>query len=162
VKASDTEEKRHNGNGNGNGNGHTPEDWSQSDVIAYVGKGVSFKGEVKYDGTVKIDGTLEGQIETTGVLLVGADAIIRAKVKAGSVICRGEITGDIIATTKVNLLADAVVDGSVQTPVLSIEEGVAFNGTLEMRKQQAGEIDALRQMATVTPLVGAGTPRVTR
>jgi cytoskeletal protein CcmA (bactofilin family) len=111
---------------------NSPEDWNPADVVAYVGKGVTFKGEIKYDGTVKVDGTLEGEIETTGTLLVGAEAVIRAQMKAGSVICRGQIIGDIVAATKVNLLASASVNGSVQTPMLSIEEGVVFNGTLEM------------------------------
>src|SRR5918911_1373608 len=101
------------------GQGQSPEDWNPADVVAYVGKGVTFKGEIKYDGTVKVDGTMEGEIETTGTLLVGADAVIRAQVKAGSVICRGGITGDIVAATKVNLLASASVNGSVQTPLLA-------------------------------------------
>ena len=134
--------------------GQSPEDWNPADVVAYVGKGVTFKGEIKYDGTVKVDGTMEGEIETSGTLLVGADAVIRAQVKAGSVICRGAIKGDIIAEAKVNLLASASVTGSVQTPLLSMEEGVEFNGTLQMANGRAVETDENRPMASVTSLPG--------
>jgi cytoskeletal protein CcmA (bactofilin family) len=135
--------------------GSSPEDWNQSDVVAYVGKGVTFKGEIKYDGTVKVDGTMEGEIETTGNLLVGADAVIRAQVKAGAVICRGQITGDIIAVTKVNLLASASVSGSVQTPMLSIEEGVVFNGTLEMSGHGAAQTERPAALTSVPRAVVA-------
>ena len=134
--------------------GQSPEDWNPADVVAYVGKGVTFKGEIKYDGTVKVDGTMEGEIETTGTLLVGADAVIRAQVKAGSVICRGEIIGDIQAVTKVNLLASASLSGSVQTPLLSMEEGVEFNGTLQMAGARGGENEESRPVASLTAVPG--------
>ncbi len=102
------------------------------DVSAFVGKGVEFKGTITYNGTVRIDGFLDGEIHTEGVLLVGEEAVITAKVTAGTIVCKGKITGDICAKEKVKLRAPAVISGGVKTPMLSIEEGVLFNGTLEM------------------------------
>ncbi|MBI3356590.1 MAG: polymer-forming cytoskeletal protein [Nitrospirae bacterium] len=102
------------------------------DVSAFVGKGVEFKGTITYSGTVRIDGTLDGEIHTEGVLLIGEEAVITAKVTAGTIVCKGKITGDIHAKEKIKLRAPAVVSGGVKTPMLSIEEGVLFNGTLEM------------------------------
>jgi cytoskeletal protein CcmA (bactofilin family) len=128
------------------------------DVIAFVGRGVEFKGVITYDGTVRIDGRLDGEIHTRGVLVVGEDAVITAKVSAGTVISRGKITGDIIATGKVNLQAPAVLNGSVKAPLLSIEEGVLFNGTLEMSKaEQAAE--GLQGGGSVTPIRVSSTMR---
>ncbi|MDA0739284.1 MAG: polymer-forming cytoskeletal protein [Nitrospirae bacterium] len=102
------------------------------DVSAFVGEGVEFKGVINYQGTVRIDGQLEGEIHTSGVLIVGQGAVIDAKVEAGTIICQGKIIGDIIAREKIQLMSPAVVDGSVTTPSLSMEEGVLFNGTCEM------------------------------
>lgn len=102
------------------------------DVSAFVGKGVDFKGTISYQGTVRIDGSLDGEIQTEGVLLIGEEAVLKAKITAGTVVCKGKITGDIIAKEKIKLRAPAVVSGGVKTPMLSIEEGVIFNGTLEM------------------------------
>jgi len=102
------------------------------DVSAFVGKGVEFKGTITYNGTVRIDGFLDGEIHTEGVLLVGEEAVITAKVTAGTIVCKGKITGEILAKEKIKLRAPAIVNGGVKTPMLSIEEGVLFNGTLEM------------------------------
>ena len=107
--------------------------------VAFVGKDVEFKGVISYSGTVRIDGALEGEIHTDGGLLVGSDARLKAKITAGTVVCHGTITGDIEAKTKIVLCAPAVVDGSLVTPMLSIEEGVVFNGTLEMKPQAIAE-----------------------
>lgn len=102
------------------------------DVSAFVGEGVEFKGVISYQGTVRIDGQLEGEIHTDGVLIVGKTAVIDAKVEAGTIICQGRIIGNIIARDKIQLMSPAVLNGSVRTPSLSMEEGVLFNGTCEM------------------------------
>src|SRR5437867_13070934 len=100
----------------------------EGDVIAFVGRGVEVKGVITYNGTVRIDGRLDGEIHTKGVLMVGQHAVIKAEVTAGAVVSGGKITGDIAASDKVRLLSAGVVTGSVKAPLLSIEEGVLFNG----------------------------------
>ncbi len=102
------------------------------DVSAFVGEGVEFKGVINYQGTVRIDGQLEGEIHTDGILIVGQSAVINAKVEAGTIICQGRIIGDITAREKIQLMSPAVLNGSVKTPSLSMEEGVLFNGICEM------------------------------
>ena len=113
-------------------------------VVAFIGKGVEFKGTISYSGSVRIDGLLDGEIHTDGTLLVGEEAVITAKVTAGTVVCMGKITGDVEAKDKVKLQAPAVLNGGVKTPMLSIEEGVLFNGTLEMTQ-------AVREMPRSLP-----------
>lgn len=103
-------------------------------IVAFIGQGVEFKGSINYKGSVRIDGRLDGELHTEGTLLVGKEAVITAKISAGSVISKGKITGDIEAKEKVLLLASANMDGSLNTPQLSIEEGVIFNGTIEMKR----------------------------
>jgi cytoskeletal protein CcmA (bactofilin family) len=102
------------------------------DVGAFVGRGVEFKGTITYAGMVRIEGFLEGEIRTEGVLLVGEEAVITAKVTAGTIVCKGKITGEITAKEKIKLRPPAIISGGVKTPMLSIEEGVLLNGTLEM------------------------------
>lgn len=103
-------------------------------IVAFIGQGVEFKGTIIYKGSVRIDGRLEGELHTEGTLLVGKSADITAKISAGSVISKGKITGDIVAKEKILLLSSANMDGSLNTPQLSIEEGVIFNGTIEMKR----------------------------
>jgi cytoskeletal protein CcmA (bactofilin family) len=128
------------------------------DVSAFVGKGVEFKGTITYKGTVRIDGFLDGEIHTEGVLLVGEEAVITAKVTAGTIVCKGKITGDIHAKEKIKLRAPAVVSGGVKTPMLSIEEGVLFNGTLEM----AQGVREVSRETTLHPVSAQGQPGVRR
>src|SRR5215510_4326528 len=102
------------------------------DINAFVGKGVEFKGTISYSGTVRIDGYLDGEIHTDGMLLIGEDAVIQAKITAGTIVSKGKITGEVVAKECIKLRAPAVMNGSVKTPVLSMEDGVLFNVDLAM------------------------------
>ena len=130
----------------------------QANVVAFVGHGVEFKGVIKYHGSVRIDGRLDGEVHAEGTLFLGEQAVITAKITAQSVISKGQITGNITAREKVQLLAPAVMDGAVFTPSLLIEEGVQFNGTLEMNKMssqgkghQALEIPSEKEVENLIP-----------
>ncbi len=102
------------------------------DIIAFVGEEVTFKGTIRYQGTVRVDGRLEGEIYTNGNLIIGQKAIISAKIHAGTIMCQGQITGEVEAKHRVKLLSPAVFDGTITTPLLSMDEGVRFNGTCNM------------------------------
>ena len=123
------------------------------DISAFVGKGVEFRGTISYSGTVRIDGNLDGEIHTDGILLIGEEAVIHAKITAGTIVCKGKITGDVVAKECVKLRAPAVMNGSIKTPILSMEDGVLFNGALEM----AHGVRELPRDATLLP-VGMITP----
>ena len=126
---------------------------STETVVAFVGKGVEFKGTISYSGTVRIDGLLDGEIHTDGTLLVGEEAVLTAKVSAGTIVCMGKITGDIVAKERIKLLTPAVLNGGVKTPMLSIEDGVLFNGTLEMTQ-------AVRDVSRETSVRSVDAPGV--
>lgn len=124
---------------------------NDENVIAFVGKGVEFKGIISYNGTVRIDGVLDGEIHTEGTLLVGEEAVLTAKVSAGTVVSKGKITGDIIAKEKIRLLAPAVLNGSVKAPMLSMEEGVLFNGSIEMSRAEVHDLQREAGLRAVAP-----------
>jgi cytoskeletal protein CcmA (bactofilin family) len=115
------------------------------EIIAFVGKGVGFKGAITYEGTVRIDGRVDGEIETNGTLIVGEEAVITARVSAGTVVSKGKITGDVVAKERVKLMAPAMLSGSVKAPVFSIEEGVTFDGTCEMTGAEVHSLQEARQ-----------------
>lgn len=106
----------------------------QNDVenFTVLGKDVTFKGIVYFEGTVQLDGCVEGEIHTTGVLVVGEHAEIRGSVSVGTLLSSGKIQGTVAAVDKVQLLKTAVQIGDVHTPAFSIEDGAYFQGFADM------------------------------
>lgn len=113
------------------------------EIIAFLGKGTEFKGVITYDGTVRIDGKVEGEVITKGTLVVGETAVMDVEITAGTVVSGGRINGNITASSKVHLLSPAVLNGSIRTPLLIVEEGVKFNGNCEMGKPEEAMVSGL-------------------
>ncbi len=98
------------------------------DITASVGNETSFKGHLTYEGTVKIDGKVEGEIIAKDTLIIGEKAEINADIKVGRLISYGKIVGNIIASDRADFFAPATIRGSIQSPVISLDDGVVFEG----------------------------------
>lgn len=105
---------------------------SDTENFTFLGKGVDFKGVVNFDGTVRIDGRLEGEIHTTGTLIVGEYAVIKGIISAGTLMTSGKINGTVTATEKVQILKPGVLIGDIRTPSIAIEDGAHFHGMCDM------------------------------
>ncbi len=99
---------------------------------AFLGAGTQYNGTLTFQGAVRIDGIFTGTINSEGTLIVGHNASIDGTLRVGSLICNGKVQGDIQATEKVVLNKSAVVNGTVNSPILSMEEGAKLDGKLTM------------------------------
>lgn len=105
---------------------------AKKEVVAFFGVGVECIGEIWYEGNVQIDGRMEGTVHTKGTLVIGDRAVVKAKIEAGSVICKGKIQGDVVAKDSIKLLSPGFIDGTMSAPRLSVESGGVFNGRVSM------------------------------
>ena len=107
------------------------------DVHTLLGKGSEFEGKLSFEGQVRIDGKYSGQISTRDVLVIGEGARVNAEISAGTVIINGQVEGNIKATGMVELHPPARVKGSIESPALSMDKGVIFEGQCKMENLQA-------------------------
>ena len=110
----------------------TPVVQAEKEVVAFFGVGVECIGEIWYEGSVQIDGRMEGTVHAKGTLVIGDGAIVKAKIEAGSVICKGNIQGEVVAKESIKLLSPGLIDGTMSAPRLSVETGGIFNGRVKM------------------------------
>lgn len=100
-------------------------------AMTMFGSDTIITGTIHAQGSVWIDGRVEGDIYTDGLLLIGKNAVVIGNIEAGSVICRGMIMGDIIASEEVELLESASLNGTVRAPVFSVDDSVLVNDNME-------------------------------
>ncbi len=111
----------------------------QSENFTYLGKGVDFKGVISFDGTVRVDGKLEGEIHSKGTLIIGEHAVVTGLITTGAMVSQGRVRATVTASEKIQLFKPAVLIGDIQTPSLSIEEGVHYHGFSNMGTHQMAE-----------------------
>ncbi len=110
-----------------------------SDIDTLLGKGSEFEGKLSFKGQVRIDGKYAGQIHTDDILVIGASAKVNAEVTAGTVIISGTVEGTIRASGVVELHKGAKVKGTIESPNVTMEREVTFDGTMKMDGLSGGK-----------------------
>lgn len=104
-------------------------------VNSIIGEGSNFKGEFNINGLLRIDGHFQGTIETDGKVLIGQTGEAITDIKARLVVVGGTVRGNIFATERVIFLSTGVINGTIITPSLIMEDGVKFEGTCTINKR---------------------------
>ncbi len=112
---------------------------SKEDMNAFLGEGTEFEGKLSFTGTVRLDGRFKGEIFSEGTLIVGDSAFIEGDIEVSQIIISGEIKGSITAENRIEVHAPGKVFGTIQSPVVIIDEGVIFEGTCKMRTAETGD-----------------------
>ena len=102
----------------------------------FLGKEAQFKGALSFKGTLCIDGKFEGEIHTGGTLIVSETGDIEADIQAGTVVCEGQVKGNIVASERVELRPNSKIIGNVQSPSLNIEVGAKLDGKCDMTQNK--------------------------
>lgn len=111
-------------------------DSKSGEVVAFLDKGIEFRGVLTFEGTIRVDGKIEGEIVSKGTLILGNEAFVNGTINVGSLISQGKIQGDVVAKNRISLLSGSTLNGNMKTPVLIIEEGAFFEGQSLMLKEE--------------------------
>lgn len=79
-----------------------------------------------------MDGKFTGEVHSSGMLIIGEKAIVRAEIEASVVLVRGEAHGTIYAKSRIEAYSPAQIYGDLYSPILVFGEGVIFEGTSHM------------------------------
>ena len=96
-----------------------------------------FVGEVFGDEEILINGRFEGKIRVDRSVTVGPSGDVVGDILAKSVVVAGKVDGQILAEVRAELLASAVVKGSVHAPKVVIAEGAQLQGSVAMSRADA-------------------------
>jgi cytoskeletal protein CcmA (bactofilin family) len=103
-----------------------------SEPPGVIGKGISIRGNLSGGGDLIIEGTVEGQISLNNHLTIEETGVVQADIEAERLTIKGEMSGNIIASDRVAIMANAKVMGDIKSPIVVIEDGAGFKGNIEM------------------------------
>lgn len=102
---------------------------------AYLDRGCKVSGKLNFEGPVRIDGAVDGEISAKDAVTIGETAVVKAQVKASSIIVSGVVTGEMKAAQRIEIRASAKVSGNISAPKLVVEEGAVFEGNCSMQAE---------------------------
>jgi cytoskeletal protein CcmA (bactofilin family) len=110
-----------------------------ADGRAYLDRGSKISGKISFEGPARIDGEVDGEINAKDSLTLGETAVITAHIRAASVSVAGKVSGDIVASQRIEIRPSARVSGNITAPVLSVQEGAQFEGHCSMQPEGVRE-----------------------
>lgn len=93
-----------------------------------------FSGDLTFKKSLQINGKFEGEISSGGYLVIGEGAVVKANIKADTVIVKGVVHGNIEALDRLEIHTQGKLYGNIRTKKLMISDGVVFEGKCEMIK----------------------------
>ncbi|AJQ30082.1 bactofilin family protein [Pelosinus fermentans] len=103
------------------------------EIETIIGKDTLMKGTITGKGALRIDGQFEGDINTTGSIVIGENAKVTAQCKGMNATIAGIVYGNIDISEKLELLPSSQIYGDIKAGILSVGEGAIFKGGCEMR-----------------------------
>jgi cytoskeletal protein CcmA (bactofilin family) len=97
-----------------------------------IGPGITIEGEVTSDDEVVVGGVLRGKLQVEGAVTVESEGLVEADIGATSVSIGGNVTGNVTASERVDLLAGGRLIGDVKAARLTIADGASFKGNVDM------------------------------
>jgi cytoskeletal protein CcmA (bactofilin family) len=114
----------------------------RDELSAYLDEFSVVEGTGTFTGTAMLNGKFKGLIQSSDTLIVGDKGVINADISGGSVLIRGEVVGNVVASERLELRGGARLVGDVETPVLVVDDGVVFEGHCRMTKTRQAEVPA--------------------
>src|SRR5262245_27824861 len=112
------------------------EPMTMNEELASIGKSIVINGELSGSEDLTVEGRVDGKIELRDhVLTVGPNGRIKAQVSAKAVVILGQVTGNLIATEKVDIKENGSVEGDIVAPRVAIADGSHFRGSIDMQKK---------------------------
>ena len=104
----------------------------EKEMNGFLDQGTSFKGDLVFEDLLRIDGKFEGTIRSDSELIIGESAEVKGELTVDAVTINGHVNGKITAKSRIEINSKAQVTGELYTPVLSIQDGALFDGTVSM------------------------------
>lgn len=101
-----------------------------------IEKNTKIKGDIISEADFRIDGKLDGNIKTSGKVVIGIDGYIHGKVECVNADIEGNFNGELIVADLLTLKSSAVIEGTVMVSKLAVDPGATFNASCTMKGKE--------------------------
>ncbi len=121
-----------------------------------IEKNTKIKGEIISEADFRIDGKLDGNVKTSGKVVIGKDGYIHGKVECVNADIEGSFNGELLVSDLLSLKSSAVIEGTVSVSKLAVEPGATFNASCNM-KGKGGSLSSANKPSPSTSATSAAS-----
>jgi len=118
-----------------------------SDIGTLVGPDLILSGELVSEENIRVQGRVEGNISTSGSLLVDPTGFVKGDITAENVVVEGGVEGTVIAAMKFELKPSGRMQGDIRASVVSIAEDSFLRGRVLATERVSTQVTPLKRRA---------------
>ena len=99
----------------------------------FISQGTKIIGDFISESDFRIDGIIEGNIKTSGKVVVGKSGMIKGNLQGTDAYFEGQFFGELTLSGTLTLKATAKIEGEVVIAKLAVDPGATFNATCMMK-----------------------------
>ena len=103
-----------------------------------IDKNTTLKGNINANSDIRIDGKVEGELITSGKIILGKDSQVKGKIRCANADIEGFFEGELILSGTLSLKMGSNLQGKVRIQKLIVESGAIFNASCSMHSAEDG------------------------
>ena len=124
----------------------------RSTESATIGASIRIKGDLSGDEDLLIQGQIQGKIKLQSHnVTVGPSGRVKADIHGRTIRVEGEVDGNLFGEEEIVIRASGRVQGNLQAPRVTLENGSNFKGSIDM------DAGGGQRPAAAKPAAGAAT-----
>lgn len=105
----------------------------------YISTESVITGDLKTKSNIKVDGRVNGNVNATGNVHIGPNALVEGAVNGMDVQIAGIVNGNVTAAGGLTLFASAKLNGDVNAASIQAEKGVVYKGNMTIGAEPVKE-----------------------
>lgn len=97
--------------------------------------GTTIKGDIESSNDIRFEGSLEGNLKTSGKLIIGTSGSVKGEVYCKNSDIEGKIEGRIHVQELLSLKSTSFIKGDIIAKKLAIDPGAKFTGSCNMTSE---------------------------
>ncbi len=115
------------------------------------------EGKIQGSGDIRIAGQFKGDVDVQGDLTIEVGARLTGQIRASKVVIAGELDGNVVSASRVELLATGVVNGDLKTGSLTVVAGSRMRGQIEVGVEEKAAPKSVVSLAVANLESGAAS-----
>ena len=111
-----------------------------SHETSLIARGTVVRGDLRFSGALHLDGRIEGTVLGEGddaMFTLSEHGQVHGEIHVPQAVINGHVTGDVVVSARLELAAQARIDGDLRYHTLEMAAGAQVNGRISRQPAEA-------------------------
>lgn len=111
-----------------------------SHETSLIARGTVIRGDLRFNGALHLDGRIEGTVsaeDEDAMLTLSEHGQVQGEIRVPHAVINGHVTGDVHVSARLELAAQARIDGDLRYHTLEMAAGAQVNGRISRHAEEA-------------------------